>query len=382
MGLDTEFKTPGQLIDKLLSERDWTQKFLAFLLDVSEDIVSRIIVGKRPVDAEMALRLGEAFNTDPERFLRLQQRFDLNKANIVRIPDPARATRAELFGELRVPEMIRRNWLDVDDPNDMPAVEKELMRFFNAPSLDQIEVLRFAAKQTKTNIDPTPVQVAWLRRVTAIAKDILVPRKYTEFLGRKAVKEMQDLIYAPSEARKVPRILIEAGIRFVIVEGLPTAGIDGVCFWLDDNSPVIALTMRFDRNDNFWFVVRHECEHVLKGHGKQDDIYIVDNLEGSRAGTGPDIEEEERMANEAAAEFCVPKKKMDKFVAVKAPFFSEKDLLGFAKTIKVHPGIVAGRLQYETGRYDRFRNHQVKMRSIITPNAYVDGWGNVYPLEK
>jgi len=34
--------------------------------------------------------------------------------------------------------------------------------------------------------------------------------------------------------------------------------------WLDDKSPVIALSMRFDRIDNFWFVLRHELEHVLR----------------------------------------------------------------------------------------------------------------------
>ena len=138
--------------------------------------------------------------------------------------------------------------------------------------------------------------------------------------------------------------------------------------------------MRFDRIDNFWFVLRHEMEHVLKGHGKAGAI--VDNLEGPNAGTGEGIAEEERIANAAAAEFCVPKVKMDKFIAVKAPFFAERDLIGFAKTLKIHPGIVAGRLQYETDRYDRFREHQVKVRSIVAPGASVDGWGDIYPVDK
>jgi len=69
------------------------------------------------------------------------------------------------------------------------------------------------------------------------------------------------------EARKVPRILAEHGIRFLIVESLPSAKIDGVCFWLNDVSPVVALSMRFDRIDNFWFVLRHELEHVVQRHG-------------------------------------------------------------------------------------------------------------------
>jgi HTH-type transcriptional regulator / antitoxin HigA len=103
-------------------------------------------------------------------------------------------------------------------------------------------------------------------------------------------------------------------------------------------------------------------------------------LEGERAGTGPSVPEEERIANEAAAEFCVPKKMMDAFIARKAPFFSERDLIGFARTIKVHPGIVAGQLHYRTGRFDRFRNHLVKVRTIVAPNAITDGWGDVVPV--
>ena len=43
-------------------------------------------------------------------------------------------------------------------------------------------------------------------------------------------------------------------------------------------------------------------------------------LEGARAGTGPDIRDEERVANEAAGEFCVPQDSMERFIARKAPF--------------------------------------------------------------
>ena len=64
------------------------------------------------------------------------------------------------------------------------------------------------------------------------------------------------------------RILMECGIRFILVEKLPNADIDGVCFWLDEHSPVIGMTTRRDKIDNFWFVLRHECEHVLRGDGR------------------------------------------------------------------------------------------------------------------
>jgi len=173
--------------------------------------------------------------------------------------------------------------------------------------------------------------------------------------------------------------LAEAGIRFVIVETLKSAKMDGVCFWLDDKSPVIGMSIRHDRIDNFWFVLRHEMEHVIQLHGKE--AMMVDaELEGENAGSGPDIPEEERIANQAGADFCVPNKSMDSFIARKGPSFSERDLIGFARTLGIHPGVAAGQLRFRTGRYELFSKQLVKVRSIVSPGAAVDGWNDIYPV--
>lgn len=76
----------------------------------------------------------------------------------------------------------------------------------------------------------------------------------------------------------------------------------------------------------------------------------------------------------------MPKSKMDDFIARKAPFFSEKDLIGFARMLDVHPGVVAGQLQHRTGRYDRFRQHLAHIRTHIGTGAAIDGWGDAYPI--
>lgn len=62
--------------------------------------------------------------------------------------------------------------------------------------------------------------------------------------------------------RQVPGVLANAGVRFLIVEILPTTRIDGVCLWLDASSPVVALSLRYDRIDAFWHTLLHECAHV------------------------------------------------------------------------------------------------------------------------
>ena len=373
-----EHTKPGELIERLLNDRGWTKRTLAVVLEKGESTINKIISGKGAVTTEVALALEDVFGVEAEKFLELQRKYDLAVARISVRPDRERATRAALFGDLPIAAMVKRGWIEADDPQDLAAVSAGLLKFFGVPSLNDIEILPHAARKTAVNSDVTPAQLAWLYRVRAIADEQLVG-KFSPAALDKAITRLHGLTTAPEEARKVPRILSDAGVRFVIVESLPSAKIDGVCFWLNERAPVVGLSMRHDRVDNFWFVLRHELEHVRLGHGRSE-IILDAELEGERAGTGADVAEEERAANAAAQDFCVPKQKMDAFIARKAPFFSERDLLGFAKIMKVHPGIVAGQLQHRTGRYDRFRSHLSNIRSHVVTGAAVDGWGDVYPI--
>jgi HTH-type transcriptional regulator/antitoxin HigA len=184
----------------------------------------------------------------------------------------------------------------------------------------------------------------------------------------------------PEAVAEVPQILADCGIRLVVVEVLPGAKIDGVCTWLDDHSPVIGLSTLHDRLDNFWFVLRHEIEHVLQGHGK-DRIAIIDHLPGDASSATTGADEEEAVANEAAAEFCIPQAKMNSFYARKNPYFSEKDVLGFASVNGVHPAIAVGQLQRRLGRHDYLRKYQVPVRKFLLGIALADGWGNIVGAE-
>lgn len=369
-------RTPGQLISELLKERGWTNRVLAMVLDVSEPIVSKMVGDKRPVDAAMALSLEEVFGVPAQRFVDLQSSYDLAKATIEHRPDPKRALRASIYGSLPVAEMVKRGWVEVDDPRDPELVEAALCRFFKVNRVEDAPVFAFAAKKTDVGGQATPAQLAWLHRVKTIASEMLIG-PYSQHRVDDAIAKIAPLRSHPEHMARVPRILAEAGIRFVVVEGLPGGKIDGVCFWLDERSPVIGLSLRFDRIDNFLFVLRHELEHVRRRDGLAGAMIDVDL--GRQA--DDELEEQERIANEAAREFCVPKRDMDAFIARKAPYFSERDLIGFAKTLKIHPGLVAGQLQFRTGKFTHFRNHLAPVREFIMPSAEVDGWGSIHPIE-
>ena len=362
----TWVKHPGHYIKEEMEERGWSQRDLAFILGVSEQAINPILNGKRGISPEMAKALGEAFDVPAEFFANLQQAYDLSQA---RNPDASVAERRTMQSAFPVREMIKRGWIE---QTDAAMLKVQLARFFEKETLDEIPLFEHAAK--KTPGEATPAQCAWLHRVRQIARSISVP-PYSERNLREAIShDFPTMLVAPDEARNVPRILGECGIKFVIVEKLPNAKIDGVCFWLD-GIPVIGMSLQHDRIDNFWFVLRHECEHVLSEHGKQKPM-VDEDLDLATIS----ISEEERIANEAASNFCAPSNRVDDWLKRKQPYYYERDVLAFSRTLERHPGLVIGQIRRKLGRYDYLTRYLVKIRHFVVPNAMADGWGQTVPI--
>ena len=83
-------KTPGQLIEFLLNERGWSQVLLSSILGKDASTVSKLVTGKLDISPELAVLLEEAFSLPAEKFLEVQQNFDLAKARFAVTPDPRR----------------------------------------------------------------------------------------------------------------------------------------------------------------------------------------------------------------------------------------------------------------------------------------------------
>lgn len=359
---------PGEFIREELEARGWSQRDLAYILGSPEQAVNMIVSGKRGISPEMAKALGGAFDVSSEYFANLQNAYEMSKA---REPDPAIARRAQLQGAYPVREMIRRGWLE---DTGIGLLEAQLMRFFCANDLGAVQHLAHAASKSDYS-ETTATQLAWLYRVRQLASQMVAP-SFSEQKLRALVAELPRYTVDPEELRFIPHALADCGIRFVIVETLPNTKIDGVCFWLDANSPVIGISTLKDRIDNFWFVLRHEIEHVLNkdGMGGVTDAIIDSDLDVGKC-DGEDVSDEERKANDAAADFCVPRQELESFFTRKFPFISEKDVLGFARRIQRHPGIVVGQLQRKMDRWNWLARYKVKVRRHVIGASVADGWG-------
>ena len=361
---------PGEILRDELNARDWTQVEFADIIGRPPRVVNEIIAGKRSITPETAQEIAAALGTSSHFWLNIQASYKLSNMP----PAPQQIARAaKLRDRFPVREMIKRSWIEPSENRDV--LEFRVLRYFNLGSLDDELVFSHAARRNAED-ELSPIQWAWLFRVRQLASALDVPA-YSEKKLRGAIGDLEPLLVEPEEARHVPRILAGAGVRFLVVEPIPSSKIEGVCFWINDKSPVVALSMRFDRIDNFWFNLRHELEHVLNKDGR--DMPLIDEPE--QLSDAPDQDDVERMANKAAAEFCVPQAELENFVARLDPMYRTDRFIGFSRLMHRHPGIVAGQLQRKTRRWDLFRRFQAKIRQIVTEVTLTDGYGYTVPSE-
>lgn len=366
--IPAEVFPPGEFIRGELEARGWTQGDLAQIMGRPLQLVNELVSGKKQITPETAMGLAKAFGDDDALYW-------MNLDNVYRLAqakpaDEAVGRRAKLYSLFPVRELMKRKWIEPSD--NLDVIEHRVCSFYRINNLDEKPEFAHAAKAADG--ERGPLQWAWLHRAYNLAK-AAPAGVYSEPKLRAALAKLKALLVAPEEIRQVPKILADAGVRFVIVEFLPTSKIDGAAFWID-GVPVIAMAIRFDRVNNFWFVLRHEIEHILNKDGQILDVELTERLQRKDV-----VSAEEVRANEAAAEFLVPRNELNSFIVRVRPLYSEQRILLFAKRIGVHPGLVVGQLQFrDEVPYTHFHKHLVKVREIVTQTALTDGWGTVPQL--
>jgi HTH-type transcriptional regulator/antitoxin HigA len=374
--IPAEVFPPGEFIKEELEARGWTQADLAEILGRPPRLVSEIIGGKRAISPETAKGLGDAFGTGAQFWMNLESAYQLSQ---VRDQDDVVTRRARLYSKAPVKEMLKRRW--IEPSNSVDVLEKQIVDFFELQSLDEhIQFCGHAARKSTSYMEVTPMQCAWLFRVKKLARAVQA-RHFTPQLFEKGLAQLRFLLHSPEEARHVPRILAESGIRFVVLEPLPQTRIDGVCFWLDDTSPVVALSFRYDRIDWFWFTLFHELKHVNNGDGREGQAPLDVDLVGEHALPTNEKPESEQQADRFATYFLIPEGQLEDFVARVRPLYSKQKIMGFAARLNIHPGIVVGQLQRRGEiTYAHSRDMLLKVREYVTSSAFTEGWGHFPPV--
>jgi HTH-type transcriptional regulator/antitoxin HigA len=352
---------PGVYIRDEIEARDWSQLDLAEILGRPPRLVNELIGGIRAVSPETAKGLSEAFGTSAEIWMNLQSAYDLWRSQ--ESSDEV-SRRARLYSIAPIRDMIKRGWIEGSD--SIGVVEQNVSDFLEISSVKQEPELAVAAR---TPLEaPTISQRAWFFRAKKLG-GVVQAQRFTEKRLKECMKNLRPLMSAPEEARHVPAILAAAGIRFVVVEPLKKSRIDGATIWLNKQSPVIALSMRYDRIDWFWHTLIHEIQHVRR----RDNVFDLDISEHKD-------DEQELEADSAAREFLVPSDDLNDFISRVSPLYSQRSIRAFAAKLGVHPGIVVGQLQFRDEiSYAHSRALLVKIRDCVIHSSITDGWGSMLP---
>ncbi|MEE9230685.1 MAG: ImmA/IrrE family metallo-endopeptidase [Acidobacteriota bacterium] len=327
--------SPLEAIRFRMEQMGLTQKDLVPFIG-SRSKVSEMLSGKRRLTLGMIRSLNRGLGIPAEVLLQQEQAAVLETTDIEWVKFPLR-------------QMAKRGWIQ-PQPSVLREQAEELMQtFFNPIGGPSRAVALY--RQTSHVRSSRPMDrhalVAWTARVLILASrsENLAPYK-PQTVTLDFLRELAKLSWSDRGPLIAAEFLAKHGIVLVVEAHLPRTHLDGAALTLPDGRPVVALTLRYDRLDNFWFTLLHELAHVgrhLEAALEQQQMYL-DDLDSTA-----DSDSREREADELAGEALIPH---EAWSASAARFLRSPDAAKqLAHALRIHPAIVAGQMRREAGNY-------------------------------
>ena len=358
---------PGNQIARELEARGWTQKDLADIMGRPVQVINEIIKGTKQITVETAMELAATFGNEPETWIKLetQYRLFLARGSKEAKENAGISLRSKIYDKVPLPELIKRKWISAEGNlrSHLPELEEAVCRFLGIDTIDEMPHVP-AMRHTLAKDQNGMALLAWMRRAEALAGTQNPAMPFERKKIPALIDALLPLTAAPASVSKVRDVLLSFGIRFVIVPHLSKTYLDGAVFYLDTETrknPVVAITMRYDRVDWFWFTLFHELAHLFKNHypeGVLDDERISENDKAN-----------EEEADSLAKEWLIPESAYAPFSD--KHFVSLPDVKALALCLRRHPGIVLGRFQKE-GKISYSRHRSLLVRVKIYLEEFID----------
>lgn len=339
---------PGTILKYELEERELSQKDFAVLIGMQKSHVSELLKGKRPLTKAIADKIEEKLGIPAVSLVNLQTQYeyDLKLIEQKDVEEQKALNMLKLYDEIfDIKTVIKRlcSWSNT-------AVEKlDFLR--NECKLDnpaelRLEVAGMFRKSAKTGQD-VRMLMTWRILAENKARKQQVEGVFDRSKENDVVAELARVLHENRDVEStVKALLSNYGIAFCVEEKVSRASVDGYSF-IEDGTPYIVLTKRYDRIDNFAFALMHELGHVYRH-------YTADNRANCKISI-PDYDNEsseEREANAYASNALVPNNVWRNTPKVRMnPFLIQREYTAWAKEKGMNQWIVLGRISYETGMY-------------------------------
>jgi HTH-type transcriptional regulator/antitoxin HigA len=299
--------------------------------------VSEVLSGKRPLSLAIIRALNEQLGIPADILLRQPQGSVSSKV----LPHPEKFP----WGEI-----VERNWLAPLFRGTVKQAQEralELARYLLRNLRDDdLNIALFRRNVRGARIDDYAL-LAWTARIVNLAKEGLRPSTYRRgSINNDFMRNLISFSILDQGPFLVKEFLFKSGIILVIERHLQRTHVDGAATVLDDGTPVIGLSLRHDRLDNFWFCLCHELAHINLHIDEKKYHWFVDDLDIA------DTSREERDADRWAMDRLISP---EQWMTI-ADCDSILDVERAAQKIRVHPAIIAGRIRYERKNYRVFSN--------------------------
>lgn len=183
--------------------------------------------------------------------------------------------------------------------------------------------------------------IAWRARVTRLAEGVIREHK-PKFLALDIswLNDLKKLSLKTNGPKLAQEFLLTKGIVLIAEPQIQGLKIDGAAF-LVDGVPVIGMTLRHDRLDNFWFTLLHEIAHVILHYKAGLSTGFFDDTESKS------VDELELEADEFASNVFIPDQRWKRSPARITN--NSKVIEKFAAGLEIHSAIVFGRVRNERG---------------------------------
>jgi len=243
-------------------------------------------------------------------------------------------------------EMHKRGWFGdtVNSLKDLRAQLQDVLARFAAP-LGRSEVILALNRQRTRHgsLTDQPALMAWRIRVMTQALRETISLYRPGIVTTGFLHDVAKLSYFDNGPLLAKEFLNKNGIHLIVERHLPKTFLDGAAVRLPDDTRLVALTLRHDRLDNFWFTLLHELVHISLHLDDSEGEMIFDDLDNAS------LEAWEQEADALAGEALIPAQEWER--AGFEDDYSEERVKSFAKRLRINPAIPAGRIRYERNNY-------------------------------
>jgi len=326
---------PGHIISRSLEREGLSQKNLCERTGLTEKHISQIINGEASITVETALLLENALGGAASFWINLEKNYQETKARLEKI----NLLRKEISLMTQFPylELVKRDC--VEQTSNREKRVENLWKFFGVNSLSFVRRTEAVAYRKRGGVSLKSESVAsWLRCGELEARQISAS-PFSDTVLRKSVDVLRKLTAEDPQkySTEAKKKLAESGVALVYVPHFSGTSVNGAVRWVGD-VPIIQLSLLGAYADMFWFTLFHEIGHILL-HGKKEKFLEFQNEKG---GYLSGSQEKEKEADTFASNSLISPKLYHDFV--QSGDFSRPAIIKFARDVKVHPGIVAGRL--------------------------------------